>query len=169
LRITRYPNLSSAQFSGCIAAFADALSGELNAAVAVLRRLEGSAKGSAFAYEMELDRHRYGAMIVLDRWSAVVEAFGPHLESPRHGEIVAGTAIRVHDAQQILVRANELIDASESYSGAVVEACLAAWQSLNLTFRAERRETEESAKLGPMQPEEYREARRLFAEDLAAR
>ena len=44
-----------------------------------------------------------------------------------------------------------------------------AWQSLSVTFAEERQETEESAKLGPMLPEDYRDARRVFSEDLAAR
>src|SRR5215471_8231153 len=78
VRITRYPNLTADQFYGCVAAFVDALTGELNAAAAALRRLQGSRKGAAFAYEMALDQHRYGALIVLDRWSTVVGAFGSH-------------------------------------------------------------------------------------------
>ena len=76
MRITRYPNISEAQFFGCVSAFVDSLSGELNAATMSLRRLAGSRKGSAFAYEMTLDTHRYGALIVLDRWSTLVGAFG---------------------------------------------------------------------------------------------
>ena len=67
MRITRYPNLTEPQFFGCVAAFVDSLSGELNAASMALRRLEGQAKGRAFAYEMTLDQHRYGALIVLER------------------------------------------------------------------------------------------------------
>ena len=169
MRITRFPNLTTSQFSGCVAAFVDSLSGELNAAAAALRRLEGLAKGAAFAYEMTLDRHRYGALIVVDRWSTVVEAFGPHLESARHSGIVTHTASRVQDAQQVLGRANELIDAADGYPAEMVEACLLAWQSLNLAFQEERREAEESAKLGPMLAEDYREARRILLEDLAAR
>ena len=80
MRITRYPHISEPQFFGCVSAFVDSLSGELNAATMSLRRLAGSRKGSAFAYEMTLDTHRYGALIVLDRWSTLVGAFGPHLE-----------------------------------------------------------------------------------------
>jgi len=38
-----------------------------------------------------------------------------------------------------------------------------------MTFEEERTETEQSAKLGPMLPEEYRDARRIFLEDLATR
>src|ERR1035441_7355253 len=89
VRITRYPSIGEAQFFGCVSAFVDSLSGELNAASMSLGRLAGSRKGSAFAYEMTLDTHRYGALIVLDRWSALVVAFGPHLEVGRHADIVA--------------------------------------------------------------------------------
>ena len=71
MRITRYPNINEPQFFGCVAAFVDSLSGELNAASLALRRLEGQGKGRAFAFEMTLDQHRYGALIVLDRWSTV--------------------------------------------------------------------------------------------------
>jgi hypothetical protein len=169
LRITRYPSLTAPQFYGCVAAFTDSLSGELNAAVAALRRLEGLRKGGAFAYEMTLDRHRYGALIVLDRWSTLLAAFGPHIELPRYPGIVQNGAARLSDANEVLVRANQVIDSADSYSPAVVEACAVAWQSLSMTFAEERRETEESGKLGPMLPEEYRDFRRIFLEDLAVR
>jgi len=67
LRITRFPSITEPQFFGCVSAFVDSLAGELNSASIALRRLEGQSKGSAFAYEMTLDTHRYGALIVLDR------------------------------------------------------------------------------------------------------
>jgi hypothetical protein len=169
LRITRYPSLTEPQFFGCVAAFVDSLTGELNAASMALRRLTGQGKGRAFAYEMTLDRHRYGAMIVLDRWSAVTDAFGPHLVLSRHSSILTAALERVRGAEQILSRANALIDAAEVYDAQVVEACVMAYQSLNTTFEEERAEAEQSAKLGPMLPEEYREARQIFLEDLAAR
>jgi len=169
LRITRFPAISEAQFFGCTAAFVDSLSGELNAAAAALRRLEGKSKGAAFAFEMTLDTHRYGALIVLDRWSALVRAFGPHLELSRRQTIVDNGAARIQTAEGILGAANNLLDASESYSSAVVEACALAFQSLETTFAEERNEAEQSAKLGPMLPEDYTSARRIFLEDLAAR
>ena len=76
---------------------------------------------------------------------------------------------RVRTGEEILTRSNALIDGAGSYSPAVVEACLFAFQSLSVTFEEERAETEQSAKLGPMLPEEYRDARRIFLEDLAVR
>jgi len=169
LRITRYPSISENQFFGCVAAFVDSLAGELNAAALSLRRLEGKAKGAAFAYEMTLDTHRYGALIVLDRWSTLAGAFGPHLQLSRRQSILDQAPARVQAAETILSSANSLIDGAESYTSALVEACLLAFQSVNTTFAEERVETGQTAKLGPMLPEEYKEARRIFLEDLAAR
>lgn len=169
MRITRFPALSEAQFFGCTAAFVDSLFGELNAAASALRRLEGQSKGAAFAYEMTLDTHRYGVLIVLDRWSSLVKAFGPHLQLSRRQTMVESGPSRVSAAEGILGASNRLLDASERYSAEVVEACLLAFQSLQTTFAEERTEAEESAKLGPMLPEDYTSARRIFLEDLAAR
>jgi hypothetical protein len=169
LRITRFPSLTEPQFFGCTAAFVDSLFGELNAAALALRRLEGQPKGSAFAYEMTLDAHRYGALIVLDRWSTLVKAYGPHLELSRRPAILGRAAARIESAETVLTTANALIDMSDRYSAAVVQACALAFQSVQGTFAEERQEAEQSAKLGPMLPEEYTSARRIFLEDLAAR
>jgi len=169
LRITRFPALAESQFFGCTAAFIDSLFGELNAAASALRRLEGQSKGAAFAYEMTLDTHRYGALIVLDRWSTLVRTFGPHLQLSRRQTIVESGASRVQTAEGLLGTANNLLDASARYSSEVVEACLLAFQSLQTTFAEERNEAEQSAKLGPMLPEDYTSARRIFLLDLAAR
>ena len=88
MHILRFPSLSDDQFRGCVAAFVDSLSGEFNAAAAALRRLEGQAKGSAFVHEIALDLHRYGALIVLERWGALVASFGPHLAETRSAALV---------------------------------------------------------------------------------
>ncbi|HEY2017254.1 MAG TPA: hypothetical protein VGH38_27300 [Bryobacteraceae bacterium] len=169
MRITRFPSISEPQFFGCVSAFVDSLAGELNAATMALRRLEGQSKGSAFAYEMTLDTHRYGALILLDRWSTLVGAFGPHLQLSRRPGIIESGPARVTAAENIMGGVNQLIDAADRYSGEIVEACVMAFQTLNTTFAEERAETEQSAKLGPMLPEEYREARQIFLHDLAAR
>lgn len=169
MRITRYPNLSEPQFLGCIAAFVDSLTGELNASALALRRLQGQPKGSAFAYEMDLDTHRYGALIVLDRWATVLHAFGPHVKLARREALVDNAAARVQTAENLLGRVNQLIDAADSYGGELIEACLLAFQSVASTFGEERAAAEENARLGPMLPEDYQQARRIFLEDLAAR
>jgi hypothetical protein len=169
LRITRYPNISEQQFFGCVAAFVDSLSGELNAATSALRRLQGRGKGAAFAFEMTLDTHRYGALIVLDRWSTLIHAFGPHLQLSQRPSILEGGPTRIRTAEEILTRANQVIDAADRYADELVEACVVAFQSLNTTFAEERTAAEQFAKLGPMLSEDYKEARSIFLQDLAAR
>ena len=169
MRITRYPSLTEPQFLGCAAAFVDSLTGETNAAALALRRLEGQAKGAAFAHEMALDTHRYGALIVLDRWATLVRAFGPHVIFANRRDIVDQTPARVEMAENLLGRVNQLIDSAPGYGSPLVEACILAFQSLNTTFAEEREAAEQNAKLGPMLPAEYSEARRIFLEDLAVR
>ena len=169
MRITRYPNISEVQFFGCVSAFVDSLSGELNAATIALRRLTGSRKGAAFAFEMSLDTHRYGALIVVDRWSTLTGAFEPHLTLSRNAGILESATQRVRSAEEILGRANMMVDAAPAYSEEIVEACLMAYQAVDGVFAQEREEAEQSGKLGPMLPEDYRDARRIFLEDLAAR
>lgn len=169
MRITRYPSITEQQFFGCVSAFVDSLLGELNAAASALRRLEGKGKGDAFAYEMTLDTHRYGALIVLDRWSTLAGTFAPHLELSRDREILEDARPRTETAEKIMAATNAVIDGSERYSPDIVEASILAFQSLQGTFRQEGAAAEQFARLGPMQSDDYKEARRIFLEDLAAR
>jgi hypothetical protein len=169
VRITRFPAISEHQFLGCVAAFVDTLFGELHTAAIALRRLENKSKGDAFAYEMDLDQRRYGALIVLDRWNSLVCTFGPHLELSQRPGIVEDAQNRVAAAEEILRRANALIDAAPGYGPDLIEVCVTAFQTLKTIFTEERAAAEQWSQLGPMQPQEYREARRIFLEDLAAR
>ncbi len=118
---------------------------------------------------MTLDTHRYGALIVLDRSATLVGTFAPHLALSRDAEILSGARNRLESAEAILTSTNNLIDGSERYSSEVVEACILGFQSLQTTFQQELQSAEQSAKLGPMLPDDYKEARRIFLEDLAAR
>ncbi len=169
MRITAYPSLTEQQFLGCAAAFVDSLAGELNAAVLYLRKLEDERKGAAFAHEMSLDRHRYGALLVLDRWSEVVRAFGPHVDLGPRQVIVDGAPARIQAAEEILSRANRVIDAAEAYTPDVIEACAHAFRSAAAVFVEERDTSAQSAQLGPLLSDEFRQTRRIFLEDLAAR
>jgi hypothetical protein len=169
VQITRLPSLTEPQFQGCLSAFLDSLSGELNSAAMYLRKLEGQPKGAAFAYEMSLDRHRYGALTVLDRWSALVTAFGPRLQLSRYPAIAQEAAARVAVAEEILLRANQVIDACAGYESEAVEACILAFQSLSQTFAEEHQAAVQTASLGPMLSAEYREARATFLRDLSVR
>jgi hypothetical protein len=75
----------------------------------------------------------------------------------------------VQTAENILGRANQILDTTPRYSTAIVEACVMAFQSLQTTFRDEQASAGQSAKLGPMLPEDFKKARGIFLEDLAAR
>ena len=169
MQILRFPSLSEDQFRGCVAAFADSLSGEFHAAAAALKRLEGQGKGGAFVHEIALDQHRYGALIVLDRWSALVAGFGAYMTEPQLASLAETAMERTRAAENILLATNAVLDAAERYEGAITEACLAAFDSVTGLFTAERACAEEAAKLGPMLSADYRDGRRIFLEDLAAR
>jgi hypothetical protein len=169
VQILHFPSLAEPQFFGCASAFVDALAGELNAATMYLRKLLGQPKGAAFAFEMSLDTHRYGALMVLDRWAGLVHAYGPHLRLARHQSVVDEAPARVQTAENILGRTNDILDATDRYAGEVVEACVLAWHSLDATFAEERAAAEQMMILGPMLPEDFQQARRVFAQDLAAR
>lgn len=169
MQITRYVSLSEMEFLGCTSAFVDTLSGELNSAAMYLRKLEGQVKGAAFAYEMSLDRHRYSALMVLDRWAELIRTFGEHVNTQRYRAVIEDAPGRVAAAENLLGRTNQVIDAAERYSDEVVNASLAAFQAVNLTFAEERGAAESSQRLGPMLPEDFKQARRTFLGDLSAR
>jgi hypothetical protein len=169
MQITRLLSLSEAQLLGCVSAFVDSLAGELNSAAMYLKKLQGQPKGAAFAFEMALDTHRYGALLVLDRWANLAHTYGPHLTLGARAGILQEAAGRVQSAENLMGRTNDVIDAASVYGSEVVSACLLAWQGVSNVFAEERGAAEEMGKLGPMLPEEYRSARRIFLEDLAAR
>jgi hypothetical protein len=173
LNILRQPSLSEVQYVGCVSAFVDALAGELNAAAAFLKRLEGSGKGSGFTYEIGLDRGRYGALVVLDRWRHLSAAFGPHLRpgvrDPALGDLIEEAERRVTAGETILARVNEMIDAAGGYPPEMVEAALLGFQQVQRIFQQESDLAERAARLGPLMPEEQKAARTLFLADLAQR
>src|SRR4029079_19626939 len=104
----------------------------------------------------------YGAVIVLGRWASLVRSFGPHLKLQERQSMLEAADGRVAAGEQILNRANQLLDAGDRYSSSIVEACAMAFPSLDGIFREEREAAAQSARLGPMLSAEYREARRIF-------
>ena len=157
------------QFLGCTTAFIDSLFNALKSAEMFLKKLQGTRKGSAFAFEMQLDQHRYGALLILERWAQFAQAFAGHATIGRHSPILTEAAARVQTAENILTRANQVLDASPDYLEDVVSACVMAYESLNITFAEEKKAAENAAKLGPMLNEEFSDYRRVFLSDLAAR
>ncbi|MFN3323228.1 MAG: hypothetical protein ACK5AZ_07015 [Bryobacteraceae bacterium] len=169
MQITRYLSLNESQLLGCTSAFVDSLFGALNQSAMYLRKLQGQKKGAAFAFEMQLDANRYGALLILDRWGEFTRAFAPHANLERHRSILDEAPERVRTAENLLGRVNDLIDAAESYSDEIVSACLMGFQALNTIFAEEKTAAEQALSLGPLLPEEFREYRRVFLGDLAAR
>jgi quinol monooxygenase YgiN len=166
LQILRFPSLSETQFLGCGSAFVDSLNGHTSSALLNLRKLEGRQKGAAFSFEMQMDKDRYGALIVLERWADCVNAFGPHLRLNQFQAVIDEAPARVLTAENLIGRTNRLIDASQTYSQELIAACAMAYETVRLTFA---QEAEASASLGALAPPEFLEARRLFLADLAAR
>ena len=168
MRITRLLSLGEYETLGCLSAFVDSLAGELNAAAAQLRKLEGQRKGAAFAYEMKFDQHRYGAMIVLDRWGEVLRVFREHALD-RFRTLFDEGPRRLESGSALLARANAVVDAAPDYSTEIVEAWTLAARSVAHSFEQERSAAEKAVSLGPMLPGEFHETRRIFLADLAAR
>lgn len=169
MQVTRYLSLNENQFLGCLSAFVDTLDGELNSALTFLRRLEGTRKGSAFAFEMQMDRHRYGALIVLERWGDFTRAFAGHVELGSRQAMFDEAAQRVSATQNILQRANQVVDDAPFYTTEIVEACALAYRTVEMTFAEERKTSEQTLSLGPMLAEDFKEYRRVFVGDLAER
>ncbi len=169
MQILRLATLSEAQFFGCAGAFADALLNSMHSTLENLRRLQDRPKGSAFAFEMQMDQDRYGALIVLERWADCVNAFAPNLTLSHDQEIVDEAPARVLTGENLLGRTNRLIDASPHYSSEVIAAAAMGYDAVKLTFRQEIELNTRMQTLGPMQPREYLDTRQLFGQDLAKR
>ena len=169
MRILRYPSLTEEQALGCLCAFTDALEAELKAAAQFLHRLQGQEKGRAFAFEMELDAHRYGVVITVDRWRQFAGAFGPHLAGTRMGALLENAPQSAEAATALMERLNEAVDSAPAYSGDLISACTSDLDRVLRLFDGALGQASETMSLGPMLSEDFREARRIFASDLASR
>lgn len=169
MRIIRSLSLSEAQFLGCVDAFLDSLHGELNSALMYLRKMEGRPKGAAFAFEMRLDQHRYGALLVLERWTRFLETFQHHTGYARHQALFDGASAKGSSAEKLVEQANHLIDAAPDYSPDLVEACALTFRTIEKLFAEERRAAAEARLLAAADSSEFQESRGVFLGDLAAR
>lgn len=131
--------------------------------------MENRRKGSAFAFEMQMDKHRYGAMIVLERWADFTKAFAGHVELGTHQQLFDQAEERVRQSQRILEQSNQLVDSEDTYRSEVVEACAMSYRTIEFTFQEERKAADQAASLGPMLAEDFKEYRRVFLTDLSER
>lgn len=169
LQITRFLSLNETQFLGCVSAFVDTLNGELNGTMTFLRRLQGKRKGSGFAFEMQMDKHRYGLLIVLDRWAEFARAFAPVSDVGPKQPMLDRAVAQAATAQSVIERANRVLDDADFYSTEIVEACALALHTVELTFKEEQEAAGKAASLGPMLSEEYKQYRSVFLADLSER
>ena len=169
MRILRYPTLSEAEFMACVSAFSDSLTSALEGTKAFLGRLQAQPKGAAFAFEMQLDVQRYGVMLILERWGEFVNHFGPHMDTLKYPAMVQEAPLRVQTAENLMIRTNRLIDAATQYTPELEYAVEHALATIVRTFQEEQSAASEMTALGPMLPDEFREARRVFLADLAQR
>lgn len=153
---------------GCVSAFSDSLTSALEGTKAFLGRLQAQPKGAAFAFEMQLDSQRYGVMLILERWGEFINRFGAHVELKRPG-VVEEAPLRIQTAENLMIRTNRLIDAATQYTPELEHAVEHAVSTILRAFQEERAAAGEMAALGPMLPDEFREARRVFLADLAQR
>ncbi len=169
MQILRFPSMSEAEYFGCVSAFVDSLWAALDGVAQSLGKLQGRAKGAAFLFEMQLDQHRYGALMILDRWERFVEGFGPHVELTRHREATAGTPASVEAARGLITKLNAIIDSAERYTPELAAAADMTSQAVRSAFSAAHLAADQMEKLGPMLSDEFQASKRIFRADLAAR
>lgn len=169
MQIQRFLSLNEAQLLGCASAFVDALDSEMRSALSYLQRLEDTMKGRAFGFEMQLDKHRYGALIVLERWAEFAASYAGTATVGGYQAMLTDARTRVNGAVKLLETVNRTIDAAEVYSGDIVEACGMAFHAVETTFQEEREAVQRVQALEAAIPEDYRHYRSVFAGDLAVR
>lgn len=147
----------------------DALDSEMRSALSYLQRLEDTMKGRAFGFEMQLDKHRYGALIVLERWAEFAASYAGTATVGGYQAMLTDARTRVNGAVKLLETVNRTIDAAEVYSGDIVEACGMAFHAVETTFQEEREAVQRVQALEAAIPEDYRHYRSVFAGDLAVR
>jgi len=118
---------------------------------------------------MQMDQHRYGTLIVLDRWAEFARAFRGHAELGARQPMLDQAAERAQSAQGVMERANRVLDDADFYSMEVVEACALALRTVELTFNEEKEAADQAASLGPMLSDEYKQYRSVFLSDLSQR
>ncbi len=168
MQMLRFPEIAEAEFSGCLTAFVDALWAALEGVTLSLDRLRDRSKGSAFLFEMQMDQHRYGVLLVLERWTRLVDRFGAAAPAAAE-DAVAHAAARSATAAGLMEKLNHLIDGSERYSAEIAAAAAMTFGAIRSEFAAEHLLADRNEKLGPMLPEEYQRAKAVFRSDLLAR
>jgi hypothetical protein len=169
LQIRRFLSLNEPQFLGCTSAFLDALDSEMQSAQAYLQRLVNQSKGRAFGFEMQLDKHRYGSLIVLERWAEFGSAFASTGMLGELQPLLEQARARATSAAGLIEKMNAMVDAADFYSPELIEACGMTFHAVGNIFRDEREAVQRLHALGAEPPEDFRHYRSVFTGDLAVR
>src|SRR3972149_872205 len=115
MKILSQEALSGPEYLGCLSAFVASFSEHVLQTKYYLKRLEGKRKGAVFGWEMALDRARYGALIVLERWKELNGQFQQSIDALPEALPSRETGDRAEQAVQALSQWNERLDAAETY------------------------------------------------------
>ena len=138
MRILDQAALGEAEYLACLSAFCSALANHLAEAENYLVRLAGKRKGAHFGWEMAMDRARYSALIVLDRWSDLNTRFSESLQRMPSADISEAAAPKCETAAASLQAAYASIDQLEEYSEIVVQEAGRRFRRVLDVFEAER-------------------------------
>lgn len=184
MRILEQPALDNTEYLACMAAFCSALGKHLSETENFLARLAGQRKGGHFGWEMGLDKARYGALIVLERWKQLNERFAESLGATGSRAFAESAPAKCEAAAQGLQAAYLSLDELEEYSELLVREASKRLRAVAEMFEEERRAAARAgdafsperpalavigAPSGPAPAEVFRRTRDSFLTDLNRR
>lgn len=138
MRILDQPALDNTEYLACVTAFYNALGHHLAETEAYLVKLAGKRKGAHFGWEMAMDKARYGALIVLERWKELNERFAESLRNTASHRLAEGAPARCEAAAQGLQTAYLSLDQLDEYSEPLVRAVVERLRAVGEMFGQER-------------------------------
>jgi hypothetical protein len=138
MRILDQPALNHTEYLACLAAFSNSLGRNLGETDAYLAKLAGKRKGSHFGWEMALDKARYGALIVLERWKEFNQRFADSLRNTPARAMAEAAAPRCDTAAQALEAAYYSLDQLDEYSELLVQEAMRRLRAVEEIFAEER-------------------------------
>ena len=138
MRILDQPALNHTEYLACLAAFSNSLGRQLGETDAYLAKLAGKRKGSHFGWEIALDKARYGALIVLERWKEFNQRFADSLRNTPARAMAEAAAPRCDTAAQALEAAYDSLDQLDEYTELLVQEAMRRLRAVEEIFAEER-------------------------------
>lgn len=138
MRILDQSALDHTEYLACLTAFYNSLGRHLGETEAYLIKLAGKRKGGHFGWEMALDKARYGALIVLERWKELNERFAESLRNTPSRALAEAAATRCDGAARSLQAAYLSLDELEEYSELIVREAAKRLRAVQEIFADER-------------------------------